>query len=85
MEGWNGEGADQVPAVTSYGACGLLHFFLSGSFLFPFAWGLGSIQKHGFCYYLPAYTLHMPNEHRYLARGLILLLIVAWIYHTMSI
>jgi hypothetical protein len=27
MEGWNGEGADQVPALSSYGI-GLLHFFL---------------------------------------------------------
>lgn len=33
MEGWNGEGADQVPAVSSYGT-GLLHFFLLGSFCF---------------------------------------------------
>jgi hypothetical protein len=52
MEGWDGEGADQVPAVSSYGTSygmGLLHFFSFWIILFPFAWGLGSIQKHGFC------------------------------------
>lgn len=45
MEGWNGEGADQVPAVSSGG---LLHFFSFWIIFVAFRMGFGEYPKAWF-------------------------------------
>lgn len=68
MEGWNGEGADQVPAVSSYLWDGPSVFLFFLDHFVSFRMGFGEYPKAlVFVIICWAYTLYMSNEHRCLA------------------